>query len=137
MHRLYELKDKLLNELMSYAGKEMSDAKNLAAVDTLAHATKNLCKVIESKENEYSGRGSYGMGNGYGRSYDGYYTGTYEGSYDNNSYARGGNMRSSSNGYSGHGNMDDIIREFRNMAGTLPVNKQDEINRLIMKMEQI
>ena len=135
MHRLYELKDKLLNELMSYAGMEMSDAKNLAAVDTLAHATKNLCKVIESKENEYSGRGSYGMGNSYGRSYDGYYTGTYEGSYDNGSYARGGNMRM--NGYSRHSGMDDIIREFRNMAGTLPINKQDEINRLIMKMEQI
>ena len=145
MHRLYELKDKLLTELMNQSEKTLSPS-NIEYVDVLAHALKNLCKVIESKENEYSGRsGSYRGGYNYNGIYDGNYDGTFSGSYGNNSYARGegSNMSHGSmvghtyNGYSRGNSVDDIVREFRNMADTLPADKQEEAKRLIMKMEQL
>ncbi len=73
MKELYELKEKLVDELKGYGKKEMS-AGSLDVIDKLAHATKNLCKVIESEEdhegysNRYVGRGhnnmvSYGRDN--------------------------------------------------------------------------
>lgn len=57
MQDLYELKDKLLSELKSYAKKDKLDAASLQIVDTLCHSLKNLCKVIEDKEMEMD---SYG-----------------------------------------------------------------------------
>ena len=145
MHRLYELKDKLLTELMNQSEKAISPS-NIEYVDVLAHALKNLCKVIESKENEYSGRsGSYRGGYSYNGIYDGNYDGTFSGSYGNGSYARGegSNMSRNSifgnatNGYSRGNSVDDIVREFRNMASALPADKQEEAKRLIAKIEQL
>lgn len=52
MHELYELKDKLMDELEEYASKDMN-AGTLEVVDKLTHTIKNLCKIIE--EYEYSG----------------------------------------------------------------------------------
>lgn len=46
MHKLYELKDMLCEELEEYAGKEMS-AGTLEVVDKLSHAIKNLNKISE------------------------------------------------------------------------------------------
>ena len=79
MKELYELKEKLVDELKEYGKKEMS-AGSLDVIDKLAHATKNLCKVIESMEEGYSGRGSY---RGRNRDSMGRYSSdnSYEGSY--------------------------------------------------------
>ena len=77
MHELYELKDRLCDELASYAGQDIT-AGTLEVVDKLAHATKNLDKIIKAKEedehnmgDEYSNRsyrvGSYGYARGRGR----------------------------------------------------------------------
>lgn len=67
MHELYELKDMLCKELEEIGGKGELTAGSLETVDTLAHALKNIDKIIESKEDEegYSGRyydGSYARG---------------------------------------------------------------------------
>ncbi len=74
MHALYELKKQLMEELEGFAKKGEINASSLAMIDTLAHATKNLCKVIEaSEEEEYSNRmsrRSYANGMS-GRSYEG------------------------------------------------------------------
>ena len=67
MKELYELKDKLSKELENYSRKDIT-ASTLTMVDTLAHALKNLDKVIEKceeEEEQYSNdggsmRGSYG-----------------------------------------------------------------------------
>ena len=53
MHELYELREKLCDELKGYSKGELS-ASRLETVDRLAHAIKNLDKVIE--EDGYSGR---------------------------------------------------------------------------------
>lgn len=82
MHKLMELKEMLVKQLEEYSSKELS-AGTLDVVDKLAHAIKNICKIIEAyEEEEYS--------NNYGGSYDGMSrTG---GSYRGGSYARGGNQ---------------------------------------------
>ena len=56
MYRLHELKEKLIDELIEYADKELTP-DSLKMIDTLAHAAKNLCKLIQSEEEDgYSGR---------------------------------------------------------------------------------
>lgn len=113
MHKLYELKKNLCKALESYADEGVNKS-NIDEIDKLAHATKNVCKVIEDAEmeeyserysmDEYSGRGySMAEGGSYRGSYgDGSYRGSYEGSmesrwvdpmeprtYEASSYARG------------------------------------------------
>jgi hypothetical protein len=93
MHKLYELKDMLCEELEEYGTKDKLDMGGLEIVDKLAHAIKNIDKIID-KDN-YSERRSYGY-EGYGNrgSYDGYGNrGSYRydnrGSYEGESFARG------------------------------------------------
>ena len=66
MKELYELKERLVDELKGY-GKQELTSSNLDKIDTLAHAAKNVCKIIESEDEGHSGyyphervyRGSY------------------------------------------------------------------------------
>jgi len=105
MHELYELKEKLCDELKEYGSKDLS-AGTLDVVDKLAHAVKNIDKIIEVYEDEgdgYSSR-SYpdGMGGSYARGG--------RGGYRDSSYARGRmNARRDSMGrYSRADGMEDI-----------------------------
>ena len=67
MKELHNLKDRLIDELKDYGKGEMT-ASNVQMIDTLAHAAKNVCKIIESMDEGNSGyypndtrvyRGSY------------------------------------------------------------------------------
>ena len=64
MKELYDLKERLVDELKDYGKTELTSA-NLEKIDKLAHAAKNVCKIIEDSEG-YSGRYDDGMR---GRSY--------------------------------------------------------------------
>lgn len=111
MNELYELKEMLCKELEEIGGKGELTAGSLSTIDTLAHAVKNLDKIIEAKEDGYSGR--------------------YDGSYHDGSYARGrtGNVRRdsmgrySSEGYSrnrgGYSRNDGYSRDGSDMAQKL------------------
>ena len=140
MHELYELKEKLMKELNSYASQEMS-AGSLEVIDKLSHAVKNICKIIESaEEEEYSGRGNYSR-DGYSRNY------SREGrryAYEGGSYARGRNARRDSmgrysreDGYSRAGGMADLAEDIRDMMQELPQNVQQDAQRFIQKLEQM
>ena len=63
LHEIYELKDKLIKELGEQGRKGLSET-TLKTIDTLAHAAKNVAKVIECCEDEEY---SMAMGNGYSR----------------------------------------------------------------------
>ena len=52
MKELHELKERLIDELKDYGRKDLSSS-NLDVIDKLAHATKNLCKIIDDEG--YSG----------------------------------------------------------------------------------
>ena len=125
MHELYELKEMLCKELEEIGGKGELTAGSLSTIDTLAHAIKNLDKIIEAKEDEegYSGR---------------YYDGSY-----NRSYARGRTNarrdsmgRYSRDGYSrAAGDMADRVRS---LAAEAPdETTRREMERMASKMEQM
>ena len=126
MYKLYNLKDKLCDELTALADEEISTS-NIDIIDKLTHTIKNLNKIIDAKEAEsYSGAGRYdargNMSNARGR----------------NSYTGRDSMgRYTYDGYSRTDDIGGMIHEIRSLAGYLPSNKQEDVDRLVMRMEQM
>lgn len=114
MHKLYDLKDMLCEELKEYGSKDKLDVGSLDVVDKLAHAVKNIDKIIEAYEDgEYSN--SYARG-GRSRMGGGSYEGSYRGSY---ARGRGSNARRDSMGRYSRGG-DDFMMELRELMEDAP-----------------
>ena len=112
MHALYDLKEMLCKELEEYGKKGDLSAGSLDIIDKLAHAIKNLDKIIDGYD--YS-------------SYGGSYNDPYRG---DRSYAR---RRDSMGRYSRNG---DIVDQLRKLMHEAPDDmSRQEIQRLITKME--
>lgn len=129
MKELHKLKEMLCEELEKYGKEGDLTTGSLEVVDKLAHAVKNLDKIIENYDEEgYSGRSRYyydgDMSYRDGRSYEGR-------SYEGRSYAR---RRDSMGRYSRDG-MADKLREL--MADAPDERTKDEIRRLADKMESM
>ena len=135
MHGLMNLKEMLCEELERYGEAPELSKSSLEMIDKLAHACKNVCKIIEAKEEmQYSRdggsmRGSYDRGSyrgGY--SMDGYY---YD---DGNSYRRGRDRM----GRFVSRDASEMARKLREMMEEAPdeASKRD-IQRLAEKMEQM
>ena len=108
MKELYELKERLLDELKEY-GKHDLTGSNLEVIDKLTHTIKNLCKIID--DGEYSGN-------------------TMPWAYDDGtrSYTR---RRDSMGRYSRH----DLADKLRDLLNDAPDERtRAEIRRLIDKM---
>ena len=145
MKELYDLKEMLLVELEEYGKKGELTAGTLEIVDKLAHATKNLDKVIMCLEGgeEQSFRGSYDEGGSYrGGSYR-MSRNSYEGEGGGSYRGRGSGAKRYENGryapYSrrGYSRADDMAGKLREMAEQAPDDKtRQEIQRLADKMEQ-
>jgi len=124
MHRLYDLKDKAIKELELYGGKDRLDASDWEVIDLLAHTTKNLCKVIESyeEEEEYSNRGGYSNRRMYSRDNMG----------DRGSYAR---RRDSMGRYSREGARDDLMDNLHSLMNSARTEaERQEYQRMIDRM---
>jgi len=128
MHKLYELKEKLVRELEDFAGKDINGS-SLQTIDTLAHAAKNLCKIIESADEEYSEDGGSSYRRGYSR--DG-----------GSSYRRGGSSyrrdsrgRYSSNNY--YNANDEMVDKLDELMELVPEEMRGEIQRFKSKVEQM
>ena len=154
MHELYELKEKLCEELEKYGGQDLT-AGTLEVVDKLAHAIKNIDKIIEAKEEEeysmdggsyaYARGGNQGGGGNRGggqsnRSYRGY-------AREGGSYAyargRGRNARRDSMGryardeYS-MADSQEMIENLRMMMEEAPDERtKQEFQRFISKIEMM
>ena len=146
MKELMNLKQMLCEELEEYGRSPELSKSSLEMIDKLAHACKNVCKIIEAKEEE-----QYSMADG---SYRGgsYRGGSMRGSYDDGSY-RGGYSRDGyyyddgGNSYRrGRDRMGRFIsRDGSEMAHKLRDMMQEapdeatkrEIQRLADKMEQM
>jgi len=145
MHEIIKLKEMLCKELEEYGSKGELTSGTLEVVDKLAHAVKNLDKIIEAYEDEeYSERGgSYNMGGSYRYSRDGGNRGGSYRSYNDGrgtSYARGrgANTRRDSMGrYSRTGN-EDMIEQLEDLMQDAP-NEQikQQIRQLVQQMEQM
>lgn len=133
MHKLYELKDKLMKELEEYADNGKFSKEDVEAIKYTASAIDHICNIVEGEDGEYSGMypyayegGSYARGGrgGRGRS--------------NASYARGRmNARRDSMGrYSRAG--EDIAEQLRDMMSDAPDEHiRMEIERLANKVEKM
>lgn len=139
MQEIYELKEMLCEELEKYGSKGDLNTGELEIVDKLAHAVKNLGKIIEmADEEEYSGQmmggGSYQRGGGGGGNRGGSYQRGGRGGRNNNPTGR--NQYSRERGYSRAA--EDMIEQLRDMMEEAPDQQtRKEIQRLITKMEQM
>ena len=122
MHELYELKEKLCDELKEYGRKDMS-AGTLEVVDKLTHTIKNLEKIIENYENEeYSGY--------YGDSMRGNMDGARNYTYRRN-YGRG-------NSYGRYSRDEHMVSELRDLMNEAPDERtRKEFERFISKIESM
>lgn len=138
MHELYELKEKLCEELEEYGRKGELSTGSLEVIDKLAHTVKNLDKIIEAYEDdEYSSRGgSYddGMGGSYARGGRGGNRGGGANQYG--SYTRGGSYaRGGRNSYVMDGGM---IEDLRALMQEAPDDRtRQEFEKFIRKMESM
>jgi hypothetical protein len=142
MHKLYELKEMLCEELEQYGDRDKLDVGGLEIVDKLAHAIKNLDKIIEAKDEEEYSMDGMGGGSYRGGSYE--YRRRYprEGG---GSYARGRgrNARRDSMGrYSREGGYsraaEDMVEQLREMMEEAPDEQtKKEIQKLVTKIEQM
>lgn len=112
MHKLYSLRELLIGELEDYAKKDKLDAGSVNSIDTLAHAIKNIDKIIECDESSMS--------------YRPYSTRTYHVP----------SYRSYANGYSSA--YDENLEELRNaMDTTRDERVRSTIAKVIRRMEQM
>ena len=145
MHELYKLKEMLCKELEEYGSKGELTGGTLEVVDKLAHAAKNLDKIIEAKEMEDESFDG-GMSNesrSYARDGRGRYS--REGmNYRDNSYARGRgrNARRDSMGryYSRVGYSmanDEYVEQLEEMMQEVPEGAQRHIQKSIQEMQNM
>ena len=135
MHKLYELKEKLIEELEDYAQNGKYSKEDVESIKYMASAVDHLCNIMEAAEEE-----EYSMA--MGGSYEGGRGGSYEGGYHGRSYARGRgrNARRDSMGrYSGRGYSraaDDVKMQLQEIMEDAP-NEQVkmEIRNLISRMD--
>ena len=120
MHELYELKTKLCDELEKYAKKDVT-SQNLEYIDKLAHAIKNIDKILDASD--YSGS--------YTRAYRGNLD-AYRGMHDGGmSYAN--RNRDAMGRYS---STDSMLAELRELRKSAPDDRtRMEFDRFIQKME--
>ena len=151
MHELYELKEKLMKELEEYSQGNISTG-TLEIIDKLAHAIKNICKIVEDMEGQssYEGGSSYECSrrsyDGSRRSYEGSSMRSYEGSndggsnrsYEGSSYRRGRGRyarRDSMGRYAAEG--PELAMELKELMQDAPEESKQDFKRLIQKIEQM
>lgn len=138
MHKLYELKDKLMRELEDYSENGKFSKDDVEAIKYITSAIDHICNIVEDADEGYSeamGGGSYDGGMSYARG----------GNRGGRSYARGGrgrgrNARRDSMGrYSSEGGRsyaeDGYSYDFRMELEELMQDAPNE--RVKMKMREI
>jgi len=135
MHDLYNLKEMLCKELSDYGKDGGLSLSSLETIDKLAHAAKNVAKLIEESEEYSRDGGSY-------RSYDG---GSYYGNsrYSRDGYYYDGGGMSGRRGRAANGRFvsrdgSEMARRLREMMEDAPDESvKREIGRLAEKMESM
>lgn len=134
MHKLYELKDKLMKELEEYADNGKFSKDDVEAIKYTASAIDHICNIMEDADGEYS-EAMMPMSDGYtyarGRSYA-------RGGRGGRSYARGrmNTRRDAMGRYSRAG--EDIAEQLRDMMQDAPDEHiRMEIERLANKVEKM
>lgn len=147
MHKLHELKKLLCKELEEYGDKSKLDVGALDIVDKLAHAIKNIDRVIEYKEAEEGEVMSYayrrdGVNYGGGRYNGGVYGGVSYGDwpYDGDmSYARGRGRNAKRDSMGRYSRAEDeVIEDLRGVLDNVRDGQtRQEIERIVERLERM
>lgn len=137
MHKLHELKDKLLKELKDYASKSSLNPSDVETIRNLISGINKICEYTDAEEEkEYSNRMShtYPM-NSFTTGYEGY-----DG--HDSAYARGRMRarRDSMGRYSGeygYSRNDEFMSKLYEVMEEAPENKKHEIKQMIDKLERM
>ena len=136
MHEIYELKERLCDELKEYGKKGDLDVGTLDVVDKLSRTVKNLGKIIDKyEESDYSYDGMPYT--------DGMYSGTRNGRRSNRDTYSGARKRDRMGRYSGRRggySMDnkEMIEELRDLMQDAPDDRtRQEFQSFIDKMERM
>jgi len=127
MDALYDLREMLCDELVAYGERGELTNATLEKIDTLAHALKNLDKVVECREG-----GSERTRSRSKRSYSGTHP-----------EEDGRSMKSRRYGRKMHGDDDDfhkeeLIDKMYSMMDELPDDKsKEEMQKLVSRMESM
>lgn len=116
MHKIHKVREMLCEELGTYSMKEKVDAQSLEMIDKLAHAIKNIDKIVDREEMmQYSNamRSNNSYGNSYGGNSNNSYGNPY---YEDMAYARGrgGNSRADMAYARGNSRMGMDMQEYNN-----------------------
>jgi len=138
MHKLYEVKEKLIDELEELADKSKYSRDDVETIKYMSSAVDHLCNIImDMEEDEYSNAygGSYARGGNRGGR--GGQSRANDGSYEGGSYARGRgrNARRDSMGrYSreGYSRADDFAMELRELMEDAPNDRVRQKMQSIM-----
>ena len=135
MHKLMELKEKLIDELGDYADNDKFSKEDVESIKYIASGVDHICHIMKE---DYSYDGG---------SYDGSYDdGSYEGSRmrghsRGRSYARGRTARRDSMGrYSGDYSRakEDLAMELRDLMDDAPdAQTRQEIEKIVKRLDQI
>ena len=124
-----ELKETLCKELEEYGRKGKMNAGDLDVIDKLSHTIKNLDKIIENYDGEYSNRGYSMRGGNYN------VRGEYSNRYDDGRYSMA-RKRDAMGRYSSHNDM--MIQELRELMEDAPDERtRHEFEQFIKKMEMM
>lgn len=130
MEKLHELKEMLCDELEKYSDRNELSMTALKEVDTLAHAIKNLDKIIENYDAEYSedgdwrAMGSYNRGSSYAR----------RSMRSGNSYAR--RKRDSMGRYSRADGRERMMNELSEMMSEVDGQDREAFQRLMSQLDR-
>ena len=120
MHKVYELKEMLCEELEEYGSKGKLDVGDLDIVDKLAHAIKNIDKIIDNYEEEEA----YSRADGMNRMRDA------RGRYTSARMSRRGMSRR------GYSRDEGMVMELRELMDEAPDEKtRMEFQKFISKIE--
>ena len=108
MHKLYELKEKLMRELEDYSENGKFSKEDVESIKYITSAIDHICNIMEDADGEYS------MAMGGDISYAG------RGGRGGRSYARGGRRRDSMGRYSSAGYSYDYKMDLEELMRDAP-----------------
>ena len=122
MHKLYELKEKLMRELEDYSENGKFSKEDVEAIKYITSSIDHICNIMEDEDGDYSNTYGGDMGRSYARR-------------GGRSYAGRRNARRDSMGrYSGYSMADDDFRTgFEDLLNMAPNERIKAKMREIMR----
>lgn len=142
MHKLYELKDKLIQELEDYSENGKYSKEDVEIIKYMSSAVDHLCNIIgDTNEYSMSMDGSYNYGGSYAEGGRG---GSRMRTYGGSSYARRGGRRGGANQYGSYAMggysraAEDTVAELHDIMNDVQDDRvRKEIHETIKKIEHM